>query len=151
MMLKDIVQAKGVEVHAIAPSALCDDAVATLVRYNIGSLLVRNNWEGAILGIITERDILRAQAMRRVSLRQMSVASVMSADPIIAEADDDIVFAMRLMTNHRIRHLPVMVKGELLGIVSIGDIVKAQHDHLEMENHFMRSYINGEGPTAARL
>jgi CBS domain-containing protein len=146
MLLKEIVHGKGMQVHAIGPEATLDDVVGELVRYNIGSLLVRGGEtaDGAILGIITERDILRAQAAHRAPLERLRVANVMSTELITAMPDDDILAAMLLMTTHRVRHLPVMSAGELFGIVSIGDIVKAHHDQLELENHHRRSYIHGE-------
>jgi CBS domain-containing protein len=143
MLLKEILQIKGTEVHAIGPSATCEDAVAELVRFNIGSLLVRDIPTELILGIITERDILRINA-GQVSLDQIPVADAMSTELVTANADDNIIDAMRLMTEHHVRHLPVRQHGELMGIVSIGDIVKAHHDELEVENHHMRSYIQGE-------
>ena len=144
MLLREIVQAKGTVVHTIGPSASCQEAVAELVRHNIGSLLVREDAGGPILGIITERDILRAQADQREPLDKLRVAAIMSTKLIHADGDDDIVVAMHLMTTHRIRHLPVVRGEELLGILSIGDIVKTNHDQLIMENHYMRSYIQGE-------
>ncbi len=145
MLLREIVQTKGSEVHAIRPTASCDDVITELVRCNIGSLLVRDGPDSPILGIITERDILRAHATHRAALGQLCVDAVMSTELITADADDHITVAMRLMTTHRIRHLLITYHDELFGIVSIGDIVKTHHDQLEMENYFMRSYIQGEG------
>ena len=69
----------------------------------------------------------------------------MSRELITAQPEDDITVAMRLMTTHRVRHLPVVHRDQLHGIVSIGDIVKAHHDELEMENYLMQSYIQGGG------
>ena len=135
MLLRQIVQAKATDVHTIEPTASCDDAVATLVKFNIGSLLVREGLHGAILGIITERDILRAQASHRAPLEELRVADVMTSELIVADVDDDMLAAMRLMTTHRIRHLPVIHGDELFGIISIGDLVKTHHDQLELENH----------------
>ena len=149
MLIRDIVQNKGADVHAIGPSASCDDVVTELVRHNIGSLLVRDGPDGPILGIVTERDILRAQAAHRAALEHLRVTAVMSTELITADAEDDMLVAMRLMTTHRIRHLPVIHGDALFGIVSIGDIVKTHHDQLEMENHYMRSYIQGEGAEVA--
>ena len=149
MQLKEILQNKGREVQTIAASASCDDVVSTLVRFNIGSLLVHESPGGPIVGVVTERDILRALAERRSTLDQLRVAAVMTTNLIVAQAENDILEAMRLMTTHRIRHLPVMDGQQLFGIVSIGDIVKAQHDRLEMENHQMLSYIQGGASAAA--
>jgi CBS domain-containing protein len=149
MWLSEVLKQKSNEVRTISPEASIDDVVAELVRFNIGSLLVRDAPNGPILGIITERDILRAQAARRGPLDQLRVASCMTRELITARPDDDISVAMGLMTTHRVRHLPVILDGELYGILSIGDIVKAHHDELEMHNFHMRSYIQGGASSVA--
>jgi CBS domain-containing protein len=151
MRLRDVLERKSSDVRSISSQATCDDVVTELVRYNIGSLIVRDKPGGPILGIITERDILKAQAANRVPLTELPVAKFMSSALVTAGPDDDISVAMGLMTTHRIRHLPVIQDGRLHGLVSIGDIVKAQHDELEMENHHMRSYIQGGGSTATAM
>jgi CBS domain-containing protein len=151
MLLKDILDNKGRIVQRIAPDATLGEAVQDMVRHGIGSLVVQDRLavDGRIVGIITERDILRAHAARRAPLDELLVAAVMSQHLITAAPADGIERAMWLMTNHRVRHLPILLDNELYGIVSIGDIVKAQHDQLAMENHYMRSYIQGEGAEVA--
>ena len=149
MFLKDVLEKKSKDVYSISSNASADEVVRELVRLNIGSLLVRDSPSGPILGIITERDILRAVAAHRAPLEQLQVASCMSRDLIVAQPEDDITVAMGLMTTHRVRHLPVVERGQLHGIVSIGDIVKAHHDELEMEIYLMQSYIQGGGSAAA--
>jgi len=148
MLLKDVLETKSKDVHTISSNAAVDEVVTKLVRFNIGSLLVRDATRGPILGIITERDILRALAAHRSPLEQLRVATCMTCDLIIAQPDDDITVAMRLMTTHRVRHLPVVHRDQLHGIVSIGDIVKAHHDELERENHLMLDYIQGGASSA---
>lgn len=148
MRLREILDQKSYEVRTISSRASCDDVVTELVRWNIGSLIVRDSPSGPVLGIITERDLLKAQAANRVALAELPVAKFMTTLLISARPDDDITVAMGLMTTHRIRHLPVIEGGELHGLVSIGDVVKAQHDELVMENHHMRTYIQGGGGSA---
>lgn len=143
MRLRDILDQKSHEVRTIASRATCDDVVTDLVLHNIGSLIVRDAPDGPVLGIITERDVLKAQAANRVPLTQLPIERFMTRKLITAGPDDDITVAMRLMTTHRVRHLPVLEGGRLYGMLSIGDVVKAQHDELVMENHHMRSYIQG--------
>lgn len=145
MLLKDVLEKKSKEVRTISSTATASDVVVELVRFNIGSLLVRDSPGGPILGIITERDILRALAAQREPLDRLQVARCMTRDLITAQPEDDLSVAMGLMTTHRIRHLPVVHCEEFYGIVSIGDIVKANHDELERENHWMQSYIQGGG------
>jgi CBS domain-containing protein len=149
MLLNDVLDKKSKEVHTIPSNASIDDVVTELVRFNIGSLLVQDSPGGPILGIITERDILRTLAAHRAPLEELRVEVCMTRDLITAQAHDDITVAMRLMTTHRVRHLPVIEGETLYGIVSIGDIVKAHHDELELENYLMLNYIQGGGSSVA--
>jgi CBS domain-containing protein len=151
MRLRSILDQKSHSVREISSRATLDDVVSELVRFNIGSLIVRDAPGGPVLGIITERDILKGLAANRVPLTQLTVAKFMTSTLIYARPDDDITEAMRLMTTHRVRHLPVMENDQLHGLVSIGDVVKAQHDQLVMENHHMLSYIQGGGSVATPL
>ena len=154
MFVSNILRTKGTEVHCTSPTATADDVVQDLVKYKVGSLVVfeqDDDGEVHMVGIITERDLLRAQAAHRKPLEQLLVREVMSTQVITTSLQETLQEAMRLMTNHRIRHLPVMNQDQLLGIISIGDIVKAHHDELEMENHYMKSYIQGEGADVGTL
>lgn len=148
MRLREILQAKGKHVHTCTPDATLDDVVRELVKHNVGSLVVCRREEAdeehpIVLGIITERDILRANAAHRAPLEQIRVQSTMSSNLATALPDDPIELAMEIMTDRRVRHLPIVVDGRLHGMISIGDIVKANHDELERENGYMRSYISG--------
>ena len=93
------------------------------------------------MGILTERDMLRCFAAGKCDLTQMKVAEVMSTRLITAKPTDSVTDLMGVMTTNRIRHVPVMSGERLVGMVSIGDLLKAQHDHLVVENQFMRDYI----------
>jgi CBS domain-containing protein len=144
MLLQEILRHKGSNVHTIHPDATLDDVVQTLVRNNCGSLIVTaGDATAPMLGIITERDILRACAGRVAPLDQMHVREAMTENLTVGSPSDSVEVTMGTMTNHRIRHLPVVEEGKLVGIVSIGDIVKAQHDNLTMENHYLKTYIHG--------
>jgi CBS domain-containing protein len=130
--------------------------VTTLVRRRIGALVVCDEPAATesphMLGIVAERDVLRTHAMHPGPLETVLVSAVMTREVVTASPDDSMEHAMRLMTEHRVRHLPVLAPdGLLCGIVSIGDLVKAHHDQLEQENHFMKSYIQGEGGEVATL
>jgi CBS domain-containing protein len=139
MLLKQIIHTKGHDVHGIDPQASLDDVVQTLVENNCGSLVVCEN--GRLLGIITERDILRVTAAKVGALETLSVADFMTKDLITGTPDTDINQAMDLMTNNRIRHLPILENDNLVGIVSIGDMVKAHRHELTVENHHLMNYI----------
>jgi CBS domain-containing protein len=110
-----------------------------MVKYNIGSLLV--SLENEVMGIITERDILRTIATQPDSLSGLYVGDYMTHNPITGSPDDDVSDVMGLMTSHRVRHLPILDENRLAGMISIGDIVKAQHKSLVEENHYLKVYI----------
>ncbi|HZZ73588.1 MAG TPA: CBS domain-containing protein [Pirellulales bacterium] len=145
MTLREILRIKGSKVSTIRPQATLDEVVQNLVHHNIGSLVVcEDDDPREMIGIITERDILRATAARQKPLEQLQVADCMSEELITGAYNDTVPEIMGLMTEHRVRHLPVMDDGALVGIISIGDVVKAQHDALTMENHYLKNYIHGE-------
>lgn len=146
MTLQEILRRKGSRVHSIGPDATLDDVVRKLVENNCGSLVVcRPSADGAgsgdLVGIITERDILKACASGRGPLNQLKVTDAMSHDLVTGSPNDSIDDTMGLMTERRIRHLPILVDGRLAGMISIGDVVKAHHDEVTMENHYLKSYI----------
>ncbi len=146
MKLRDILSVKGSAVHSISPEAALQDAVRSLVEHRIGALIVCRADAAADkppAGIITERDILHACAAGRRPLNEATVAEAMTTALVVGAPDDDVATAMGIMTTRRIRHLPVLADGRLVGLVSIGDLVKAQLDLLAMENRFMKDYIDG--------
>jgi CBS domain-containing protein len=96
-----------------------------------------------LAGIITERDILKACAAGRAPLEVTTVAEVMTRDVLVGSPHDTVEDAMGLMTVNRIRHLPVVEDGQLVGLISIGDVVKSQHDRLTLENHYLKCYLQG--------
>jgi CBS domain-containing protein len=145
MTLHDILQLKGSEVLTIAPTAHLGEVVQKLIQHKCGSLLVCNepNRTPRILGIITERDILRACAQQQGSIDQVPVTDYMTTDLIAGTPHNSVEHIMGVMTENRIRHLPVMEDEQLVGLVSIGDIVKAQYRQTLVENHYLKSYIYG--------
>jgi len=140
MTLHDILAVKGRKVFTIAAHAQLADVVDQLVAHNVGSLVVCDSG-GVMAGIITERDILRACALQAGPLETLPVAKFMSTHVITGTPQDDVENVMGLMTEHRIRHLPILEQDRLAGIISIGDIVKAQYEHLCRENHYLMAYI----------
>ena len=141
MHLREILEHKGRKVHSCTPDEMLTEVVHRLVEQNVGSLVVLE--QGRMVGIITERDILRACHDGCAALQREQVVDRMSPKPVTLSPDHDICEAMDLMTERRIRHLPVMKGEELCGLVSIGDLVKAQQDELARENHYLKSYIQG--------
>ena len=146
MTLLDILRVKGSSVLTIGPGATLQEATQEMVRHNVGSLVVceRDLEIGErLLGILSERDILRFSAAQRGPLSSARVADVMTTELVTGSPHDSVEAAMGLLTTRRIRHLPVLSSGRLVGIVSIGDVVKSQLGHLAMENQFMKHYITG--------
>jgi len=140
MKVREILAIKGEHVHTIEPDRTVLDAVALLVEHGIGSLLVRDAG-GAVAGIISERDVLRVSRDRSGELGAIPVELVMTRDLIVCVPDDDVDYAMGIVTKNRVRHLPVMDGGRVVGMISIGDLVKAQLDAAEYENRYLREYI----------
>ena len=124
---------------SIEPQATLAQAVDRLVEKNIGSLVVFE--DGKLVGIITERDILRACSGGGHNLSEHTVQYHMSSPVITGTPHDRIDEVMGLLTEKRIRHLPIVDGGEVVGIISIGDVVKAQHDLLTLENHYLKDYL----------
>lgn len=146
MTLYEILKVKGSTVFTIHPQATLEEVVGELVRRNVGCLVVcdRGLEEGeCIVGIVSERDILRFVASGKGALNHWAVSSIMTTPVITGTPQDSVEATMGLMTTRRIRHLPVLSQGRLVGIVSIGDIVKFQHDRLALENQFMKNYLTG--------
>jgi CBS domain-containing protein len=144
MRLQEILNAKGTTVYTTEPEATLDQAVRHMVDHNIGALVVcrRDPSEGEhMVGIVTERDVLRHCATGRCDLVKDKVSEIMVGDVITASPDDSVLELMDIMTSCRIRHVPVVAEGRLVGMVSIGDLLKAHYEHLIVENHFMRDYI----------
>ena len=139
MLLKDILAAKGKKVFTVDVRARLADAVQDLVKHNIGSLIVCDG--ESMVGIVTERDILRTVAASDARLEEICVRDRMTVNVISVSPEDEVSAVMGVMTQRRIRHLPVVEDGKLVGMVSIGDLVKAQHDLVTMENQQLLNYI----------
>lgn len=116
-------------------------AVDRLVHGDIGALVVVS--EGNPVGIVTERDVLRQVAANGAAFLTRPVSDVMTSDVIVGTLDDEIDLAERIMTQRHFRHLPIVDRGKLAGIVTLGDIVKAQSGAAEVEVHYLRDYIAG--------
>ena len=124
MKIKDLLKKKGPEVFTVGVDKSLRDAISVLVSNNIGSLLVINK-DGKIEGIITERDILRQSEKGPESFDTLRVGEIMTRNLIFIEDEDTIEYAQGIISNNRIRHLPVLNKKKVLvGLISIGDILR---------------------------
>ncbi len=140
MKVKDILRDKGLEVIAVHSDVTADVAIKKMVERNIGAILVLE--DGNCVGLFTERDVLRCWT-RHNAFDKITIRDVMSKDLLVIEPEDDLDYAMTIMTNRQIRHLPVIDKGRLVGVVSMRDVVKYHIGNLEAEVHHLKDYILG--------
>lgn len=152
MLIKDIIHEKGAKVVTIEVGQTIHKAINRLNEHRIGALVVMEA-NGEIAGIITERDVLQVCGQSCDRLNQSGsladsvcpslVEDAMTKDLVIGVPSDDLNYAMGVMTKNRIRHLPIMDDGRLVGIISIGDLVNAHFEEKVFENRTLRDYIHG--------
>jgi CBS domain-containing protein len=144
MQVKDVLKIKGKNVECIDPTFTISEALKHITEKKVGALLVKKGEE--LIGIITERDILRLMATQGEAAFSHPVKEIMTQNVIVGLPEDDIEQAAAYITNNRFRHLPIMDNKKLVGIVSIGDIVKALAHDLKVENRYLKDYITGKYP-----
>lgn len=142
MTVAAILKQKGHEVAHVAPTATIAEVVQDLAARRIGALLVLDS-AGQVLGIVSERDVVRSMAEHGGRTMEMTAAQLMTTDLHIAGPGTTMAQATEMMTNGRFRHLPVMEGDHLLGIVSIGDVVKARLSQQEHEVDSLKAYVAG--------
>lgn len=140
MLVETILQTKGVVVHTLPEAASLADAVAQLNAHNIGALVITKA-DGTIIGILSERDIVRQLGTDPAAALGRSVADTMTRGVVTCARDTDIAEVMERMTRLRIRHMPVTEANRLVGIVSIGDVVKHKIEQAEHEAAVLKEYI----------
>lgn len=139
--VNDLLRDKGTAVWSITPDATVYEAIQFIAEKGIGALLVKEN--DRVVGLISERDYARKVILEGRSSRDTLVRDVMSADVVSVRPDQPVSDCMELMTDKRIRHLPVMQDGELLGLVSIGDLVKEVIAEQQFIIDQLENYISG--------
>jgi CBS domain-containing protein len=141
MRISDILRTKGGAVVTVDPGATIRDLLALLAEHGIGAAVVSG--DGAtVSGIVSERDVVRAIAARGAAVLSERVGEIMTADVSTCGPDAHIDELMRTMTDGRFRHVPVVDDGRLVGIVSIGDVVKSRIGELESERESLERYIS---------
>jgi CBS domain-containing protein len=140
MNVTSILSTKGRDVATIPPTATVDEAVRILADRKIGALVVTGAG-GRIIGIVSERDVVRALARRGSEALKLPLNDVMTRKVVACGTMDSIASLMELMTSGKFRHLPVVEDDTLAGIVSIGDVVKSRLAELEYEQTALRDYI----------
>lgn len=140
MRISEILRSKGGTVATVPPTATVREVLGVLAEHNIGALVVSADG-AAIDGIVSERDVVRRLHERGAAVLEAPVSSIMTADVRTCTPQDEVDDVRRTMTDHRIRHLPVTEDGRLIGIVSIGDIVKTAISELETEREHLVGYL----------
>jgi CBS domain-containing protein len=139
--VSEILDHKGGMVLTVDVNETVFDAISLMAQVNVGAVLVQKH--GSIAGIFTERDYLQKIALKSRSSRETKIGEVMTSPVISAEPDDSVQHCMETMTTCHCRHLPVVEDGKLLGIVSIGDLVKKMLDEKQNEVEKLSEYITG--------
>ena len=137
---RHILKSKGSEVWAISPESTVLDAIGLMAEKRIGALLVMNDAE--LLGVFSERDYARKVVLMGKSSRETAVREIMSAEVVTADPSNSVEECMALMTENRVRHLPVVKDDVVVGVLSIGDLVKAIINEQQFKIEQLESFIN---------
>ncbi|MGH3423869.1 MAG: CBS domain-containing protein [Nocardioidaceae bacterium] len=140
MRVKDVISSKGNDaVYTIRPEATIRELLETLAEHNIGALIVSTDGT-TMAGIVSERDVVRK--LRSVeNLREQTVDTIMTSDVLTCSPEDSITDLLSLMTERRVRHMPVLDEERLLAVISIGDAVKFRMDQLKFERDQLNDYV----------
>ena len=139
MIIRDILIIKGDEICSISPADTVADAVALMVKHDVGSLVVRQ--DNVMVGLLTERDVLRNLNQQGGGIITSPVSAMMVTEPIIGNPDDSVDYVRGVMTENRVSHLPVMEGDTLLGIISFHDVARACLNAAAFENQLLKQYI----------
>ena len=139
MKVSDIIQTKGSVVKTVRPESSARELSVRLHAEQIGAMVVSSDGK-SIEGIVTERDLAYGLAAHGSDLPTIAISRLMTKVVVVCSPEDSITYAMKLMTQRRVRHLPVKQGDQLVGIISIGDVLKHRLDELELEANVMRDY-----------
>ena len=139
MLVSQILKAKGDLVFTVGPAETVGAICALLHSRRVGAMVVLD--ADRVVGIVSERDLVRAMAKEGAAALTRSVGEVMTSPPIVVERETGVMEALSLMTRRRVRHLPVVEGGRMVGMISIGDLVKIRVEQAESEAEAMREYI----------
>ena len=139
MKVKDLLEKKGTEIYSVGPDESVLEAISKMAELNIGALVVMEN--ETLVGIISERDYRNKIILKGRTSKDTPVSQIMVDKVICVEPNDNINLCMQLMTNKKIRHLPVLDNDSLVGVISIGDVVKAVIESQKNEIDSLRNYI----------
>ncbi len=140
MRIRDVLAGKGSAVATIGPDRPVTELLAEMSAHNVGAMVVVGGG-GEIVGIVSERDVVRRLHETGAGMLRSTLAEIMTTGVVTCGPDDSVESLNVLMTDHRIRHIPVVADGRLVGIVSIGDVVKSRIDQLKQEQNQLEAYI----------
>jgi CBS domain-containing protein len=141
MYVSDILKSKGAKVIALGATEPVSAAVALLAENKIGAVLVTDEG-GGIAGIVSERDVVRAIHAHREKVLSKKVGELMTKEVVTCDPKDPVAAIMGMMTSQRFRHVPVVEEGKLIGMISIGDVVKSRIEEAQSEVEALRHYIS---------
>jgi CBS domain-containing protein len=139
MLIREILTVKADELITVSPDALIPDAINQMASHDIGSLIVMD--AGHMVGIVTERDILRALGKKGCSLAEARVSDIMATEPVIGSPEDSVDYVRDVMTRSRVSHLPVLDEHHVVGIISFHDVARACLKEANFENLLLKRYI----------
>ena len=143
MLVSEVLDMKGRRVVTIDSEATVSEAVARLVQNNVGSLPVLDD-DGRLIGVFSERDALRLMHHRGEGFGRLKISSVMTCNPVTCRVDDSVDEVMGIMSERRVAKVPVVEEENLIGVVSVGDVVKLMYEKVTTENRHLMSYIQGD-------
>ncbi len=144
MSIGSILKAKGSDVISARPDDTAEQVIRLLCAHNIGAVLVRGA-DGAMLGVLSERDLMHAIGRHGDAALKLTASALMSRSVVSVTSADAVSKAMEIMTARRFRHLPVVDDGKLVGLISIGDVVKERIGAAEEEAKELRAFVAGQG------
>ena len=142
MKVKELLSIKGLECFSIISSDSLHAAAKQMAECNIGALLVMDR--GSLVGIVTERDIVKNAATEGRAMKDVLIKDVMSANLLVVKPGDDLDYVMAIMIQNNIRHLPVIEENGLMGLLSMRDVVRVLVKNLKAENHYLKDFIGGK-------
>jgi CBS domain-containing protein len=139
MRIADVLRSKGAAVATVDPETTVSELLAGLAEHNVGAMVVMN--ADGVKGIVSERDVVRRLHEHGADLLKRRVSEIMTSVVVTCEPGDAVDSLSVVMTEHRVRHVPVIVNGQLAGIVSIGDVVKTRMEEMQAEQQQLQDYI----------
>lgn len=139
MRISNVLRAKGSVVASATPDTPAASVLGEMASRGVGAVVVVH--DGAVVGMVWERDVIRLLHQRGASLIDAPISEIMRVEVVSCAPSDKVDDILRTMTDRQIRHLPVVADGELIGVISMGDLVKARIDELESDRAYLQSYI----------